>query len=100
MIIHGGSAEGQDATATALEARGLIHAAGSFDGVDAVISSGSVILEYDGAVQGSATANTGTATPTTANTDLVVVITYTNTVLATETLSVKCEYAVVPYPTG
>jgi hypothetical protein len=98
MCTHSNFSEGNDASATALAARGLVHAAGSYDGVDVVLQSGSVVVAEDGTVQGSALANTGSATPTTADMDLAIAITYSNNVLETETLDVKCEYAVIPYP--
>jgi len=57
-----------------------------------------VTLEEDGAVKGTALSNTASPTPLAADTDLVVVITYSDGVLAAETLNVRRQPTIVAFP--
>lgn len=98
-VTYANSLDGQDhPSALALVSRGLINTVGSFDGVDVNVSSACMTVEYDGETVGFSISNTGSPTPDSASTELCAVITHTGTTADTETLSVRFEYAIIPFP--
>ena len=99
MLRWAGQTEGADNGAAALQTAGALVSGGLADGVAGSTFSGGVACfnSVTGNVQNWSTVNTGNNPFPFANLDTFLVITHNSSVLETETLSLKAEYAYVSF---